>query len=134
MNALSVGFPGLEKSSVTPGAKREVAAYLCTVHGVSQRRACAVFQVDRSGVQYQSTRPDDWDVREAMKKIANERRRFGYRRIHIMLVRQGIVVNQKKLMRLYAEEKLQVARSALSFNIPMFRSHPLEWASASPML
>ncbi|WP_417711065.1 IS3 family transposase [Roseibium aggregatum] len=134
MNALSVGFHGLEKSSVTPGAKREVAAYLCTGHGVSQRRACAVFQVDRSGVQYQSTRapehqstrPDDWDVREATKKIANERRRFGYRRIHIMLVRQGIVVNQKKLRRLYAEEKLQVAQTALSFNIPMFRSHPLE--------
>lgn len=45
-----------------------------------------------------------------MKKIASERRRFGYRRIHVMLERQGIVVNQKKLRRLYTEEKLQVRK------------------------
>ena len=45
-----------------------------------------------------------------MKKIASERRRFGYRRIHIMLERQGIVMNMKKLRRLYREEKLQVRR------------------------
>ncbi len=45
-----------------------------------------------------------------MKAVAAERRRFGYRRIHIMLDRQGIVMNQKKLRRLYREEKLQVRR------------------------
>lgn len=45
-----------------------------------------------------------------MKKIASERRRFGYRRIHIMLERQGSVVNQKQPRRLYAEEKLQVRK------------------------
>ena len=45
-----------------------------------------------------------------MKAVAGERRRFGYRRIHIMLDRQGIVMNQKKLRRLYREEKLQVSR------------------------
>lgn len=49
-------------------------------------------------------------LREAMKAVAAERRRFGYRRIHIMLERQGIVMNQKKLRRLYREEKLQVRR------------------------
>lgn len=45
-----------------------------------------------------------------MRAVAGERRRFGYRRIHIMLRRQGIVMNQKKLRRLYGEEKLQVRR------------------------
>jgi putative transposase len=45
-----------------------------------------------------------------MKKVASERRRFGYRRIHVMLERQGIIVNQKKLRRLYREEKLQVRK------------------------
>ena len=45
-----------------------------------------------------------------MRAVAGERRRFGYRRIHIMLRRQGIVMNQKKLRRLYREEKLQVRR------------------------
>ena len=45
-----------------------------------------------------------------MKKVAAERRRFGYRRIHIMLERQGITMNLKKLRRLYREEKLQVRK------------------------
>jgi putative transposase len=95
---------------VTPGARREAAAHLCAVHGVSQRRACAVLQLDRSSVRYRSIRPDDADLREAMRQVAGERRRFGYRRVHLMLERQGIVMNQKKLRRLYREEKLQVRK------------------------
>jgi putative transposase len=95
---------------VTPGARREAVAHLCAVHGVSQRRACAVLQLDRSSVRYRSIRPDDADLRDAMKTVASERRRFGYRRIHLMLERQGIVMNQKKLRRLYREEKLQVRK------------------------
>ena len=61
-------------------------------------------------MRYASVGPDDAPLREAMKVAATERRRFGYRRIHIMLDRQGIVMNQKKLRRLYPEEKLQVRR------------------------
>ena len=95
---------------VTPVAKREAAAHLCTAHGVSQRRACKVLKVDRSSIRYRSIRPDDGALREAMKKVASERRRFGYRRIHLMLQRQGIAMNHKKLRRLYREEKLQVRR------------------------
>lgn len=45
-----------------------------------------------------------------MKAVAAERRRFGYRRIHVMLHRQGIAMNQKKSRRLYREEKLQVRK------------------------
>ena len=95
---------------VTPDAKRKAVAYACEVHGVSQRRACQALRIDRSTVRYTSIRPDDAPLREAMKAVAAERRRFGYRRIHIMLDRQGIVMNQKKLRRLYREEKLQVRR------------------------
>jgi putative transposase len=61
-------------------------------------------------VRYKSIRPDDGHLREAMKQVASERRRFGYRRIHVMLERQGIHMNQKKLRRLYREEKLQVRK------------------------
>eukprot|EP01042_Synura_sphagnicola_P028555 gene28555-36826_t len=89
---------------------RKAVAHACTVHAVSQRRACLALTIDRSTVRYTSTRPDDALLREAMKVVAAERRRFGYRRIHIMLDRQGIVMNQKKLRRLYREEKLQVRR------------------------
>jgi putative transposase len=45
-------------------------------------------------------RPDDAPLREAMKAAAAERRRFGYRSTHVMLHRQGLVMNQKKLRRL----------------------------------
>lgn len=45
-----------------------------------------------------------------MKTVASERRRFGYRRIHVMLERQGLAMNLKKLRRLYREEKLTVRK------------------------
>ena len=95
---------------VTPDAKRKAVAHACDGHGVSQRRACQALNIDRSTVRYVSTRPDDAPLRAAMKAVASERRRFGYGRIHLMLERQGIVMNQKKLRRLYREEKLQVRR------------------------
>ena len=63
-----------------------------------------------TSVRYRSIRSDDASLREAMRAVAGERRRFGYRRIHAMLKRQGIVMNQKKLRRLYREEKLQLRR------------------------
>lgn len=95
---------------VTPGVKREAVAHVVAVHGVSQRRACKALAADRSSVRYRSVRPDDTEARVAMKAVATERRRFGYRRIHVMLERQGITMNLKKLRRLYREEKLQVRR------------------------
>jgi putative transposase len=66
--------------------------------------------VDRSTVRYVSRRSDDAELRAHIRRIAGERRRFGYRRIHVLLERQGLSMNQKKLRRLYAEEKLQVKR------------------------
>jgi putative transposase len=98
------------KKMVTPDAKREAVAHVMAVHGISQRRACEVLAVDRSSIRYRSIRPDDAAERAAMKAVAAERRRFGYRRIHIMLERQGIVMNLKKLRRLYREERLQVRK------------------------
>ena len=95
---------------VTPDAKREAVARVVQEHGVSQRRACEVLSVDRSSIRYRSIRSDDACIREAMKKVASVRRRFGYRRIHVMLDRQGIIMNVKKLRRLYREEKLTVRK------------------------
>jgi putative transposase len=88
----------------------DLAKRVFQVHGVSQRRACQALKIDRSTVRYTSIRPGDAPLREAMKAVAAARRRFGYRRIHVMLDRQGIVMNQKKLRRLYREEKPQVRR------------------------
>ncbi len=63
---------------VTPAAKRKAVAHLCDEHQVSQRRACNVLQVDRSTVRYQSRRVDDAKLRDAIKRVSRERRRFGY--------------------------------------------------------
>lgn len=95
---------------VTPAARRDAVAHVCEEYGVSQRRACTILSVDRSSVRYRNVRPDDATIREAMKKVASERRRFGYRRIHILLERQGFLMNQKKLRRLYREERLAVRK------------------------
>lgn len=85
-------------------------AHVCETHDVSERRACTVLGIGRSSVRYRSVRPDDADLRKAMKAVAAERRQFGYRRVHVMLKRQGWQVNQKKLQQLYREEKLQVRK------------------------
>jgi len=95
---------------VTPAARRKAVAHLCDAHRVSQRRACNVLQVDRSTVRYRSVRIDDAELRDAIKRVSRDRRRFGYRRIHVMVEREGYRVNHKKLRRIYREEKLQVRR------------------------
>ena len=79
-------------------------------HGISERRACAILQGDRASVRYRSTRPSDAAVRERLRAVAGERRRFGYRRLGFLLEREGIRMNHKKLRRLYREERLQVRR------------------------
>jgi len=74
---------------VTPDAKRDAVAHACLVHGVIQRRACEALEVDRSSVRYRTVRAPDVELREAMKAVASQRRRFSYRRIHVMLQRQA---------------------------------------------
>jgi putative transposase len=95
---------------VTPAAKRQAVAHLCSSFEVSQRRACEVIGADRSSVRYLSLRPDDAAIRSRLRALASVRRRFGYRRLLIMLRGEGVLINHKKLRRLYAEERLQVRR------------------------
>jgi putative transposase len=76
----------------------------------SQRRACALVGIEPKTYRYASKRPDDGALRQRLKELALERRRFGYRRLHIMLRREGIVLNRKKLYRLYREERLTVRK------------------------
>jgi putative transposase len=76
----------------------------------SQRRACALVGMHPRTYRYASQRPDDADIRRRLRELANERRRFGYRRLHILLRREGIALNHKKLFRLYREERLTVRR------------------------
>jgi putative transposase len=95
---------------VTPAAHREAAVYLQSTYEMSQRRACLALGTDRSSMRYRATRPADAALRERLKALAAERRRFGYRRLHVLLRREGRLVNRKRVQRIYREERLMVRR------------------------
>ena len=77
---------------------------------MSERRACRVIGTDRASVRYRAVRPEDGVLRERLKALAQQRRRFGYRRLYVLLRREGQVVNKKRVQRLYREERLTVRR------------------------
>jgi putative transposase len=68
---------------VGPAAKREGVAHLQAELGLSERRACAIVNADRKMVRYRSRRPPDTGLRAQLRELANERKRFGYRRLFV---------------------------------------------------
>ena len=80
-----------------------------TERGLSQRRACGLVGIAPRVYRYGSMR-DDGDLRQRLRELAAERRRFGYRRLHLLLKREGVEANQKKIYRLYREEGLTVRK------------------------
>jgi putative transposase len=79
-------------------------------HGLSQRHACELVGLDRSTLRYRCRRSEDTAIRERLRELAAERRRFGYRRLGWMLAREGHPINHNKLYRIYREEQLMVRR------------------------
>ena len=74
---------------VGPVAKREAVAQLQAVMGLSERRACCIVSADRKMIRYLSRRPADKELRARLRNLANERRRFGCRRLFVLLRRDG---------------------------------------------
>ncbi|WP_347141050.1 IS3 family transposase [Paracoccus sp. SSK6] len=99
----------LGKPLTAPMQRRDAVLRAMRDHSISQRRACVLIGVDPKTVRRERP-PDNPEIREEMHKIAEKRRRFGYRRVGIMLERKGIVMNEKKLYRIYREEGLSVRR------------------------
>ena len=95
---------------VRPAAKREAVACLKQELQMSERRACTLIKADRKMVRYQSRRPPETELRERLRSLANERRRFGYRRLFIMLRREGEPSGINRIYRLYREEGLGVRK------------------------
>ena len=76
----------------------------------NQKRACALAGIDPRVYRRVSKRPANTELRGRLKELSSERRRFGYRRLHILLKREGWHVNWKKLYRIYREEGLTVRK------------------------
>ena len=99
------------KKLVTPAARRQAVAIAQEEHGLSRRRACRLIGIARSVVEREPKRARDHArLRERLRALAGERRRFGYRRLHELLRREGWKANHKLVERLYREEKLAIRR------------------------
>lgn len=95
---------------VGPVAQREAVAHLKAVMGLSERRACDIVSADRKMIRYQSRRAPDTALRARLRDLANERKRFGYRRLFILLRQDGEAAGINRIYRLYREEGLTVRK------------------------
>lgn len=84
--------------------------YLQQSFRVSERRSCRVLPLTRSTHRYRSVRTDCVVLRQRIRDIATTRVRYGYRRIHVLLLREGFHVNRKRVYRIYREEGLNLRR------------------------
>lgn len=114
---------------VAPVQRREAARYLQTYHGVSERRACRVLGFGRSSHRYK-VRKNDQHLAERLQKLAEERPRFGYRRLEVLLRREGQVVNHKRVYRVYKALDLTVRKKTRRKRV-MQRRTPLTAPSAA---
>jgi putative transposase len=97
---------------VTPEAKRTVVRFWREGMELSERRACRLIGLDRSTHRYLPRMDDNGELRQRLRELAEQRRRFGYRRLHVLLCREGRVVNKKRVQRLYRTGRSIVARPA----------------------
>ncbi len=95
---------------VGPAVKREAVAQLRAVMGLSERRACSIVGVDRKTARYSPRRPADAKLRQTLRDLANERRRFGYRRLFVLPRQAGETSGKNRIYRLYREEGLTVRK------------------------
>ncbi|UCI10612.1 IS3 family transposase [Mesorhizobium sp. B1-1-8] len=100
----------LFKKMVGPAARREAVAHLQAAMGLSERRACSIVGADRKMIRYRSRRPPETALRGRLRELANERRRFGYRRLFILLRRESEPSGINRIYRLYREEGLTVRK------------------------
>ena len=93
---------------VTPGAKKQIVSHLVAHYRFSERHACRLIQLSRTGYRYQAKPANDDKVRARLKALAVQYPRYGYIMLHALLKQEGLVQNKKHTYRLYKEEGLQV--------------------------
>lgn len=93
-----------------PALRRQVVDYVKTHYAVAERRACRVMQQHRGTQRYQSTKDPCEALRHRLRELAQRRVRYGYRRLTILLRREGFTVGKHRIYRLYREEGLVLRR------------------------
>jgi putative transposase len=93
-----------------PARARQLVDDLRTGYRISIRRACEVVCFDRSTYHYRHRRPEQASLRKRIRELSEARIRYGYRRIHVLLRREGWTINHKRTRRLYHEEGLQLRK------------------------
>jgi putative transposase len=91
-----------------PALKRPVIAYLRDHYGLSRRRACRLVRLHRSTSYYRSIKDPRLELRSRMRELARARVRFGYRRLQVLLRREGWTLGKNLAYRVYCEEGLQL--------------------------
>lgn len=95
---------------VTPAAKREAVRFALKEFQFSERQACKIISLSRSTFQYKPLPDKNIWLRERLKELASQRRRFGSPRLHVLLRREGKIVNHKRVERIYREEGLSLRK------------------------
>jgi len=81
-----------------------------TAHQLGVTRACGLIGISRSLYRYEAKRPDDGELKQRLSELAEQKRRYGYRRLHVLLCREGWSINRKRTYRIYHEAGLMVRR------------------------
>jgi putative transposase len=95
---------------VKPRGRRRLVSFFVEAFGLSRRRSCRLAGISRSALAYVPSRQGEEELRARIHHWAKERPRYGYRRIHVLLRREGFAVNRKRVYRIYREEHLAVRR------------------------
>jgi putative transposase len=95
---------------VKPSRRRGVVEYLCGAYRVSERHCCRVVLLPRATHRYQSIRDPLTGLRMRLRELAQARVRYGYRKLRVLLIREGWQVGKKLVYRLYREERLGLQR------------------------
>ncbi|ASD78292.1 IS3 family transposase [Burkholderia gladioli] len=96
------------KKVARPALRRDVVAYVVSHYGLTMRRACRLLKQPRSVQYYRSVKDPRPELRSRMREIAYTRVRYGYRRVHVLLRREGWQLGRNQAYRLYCEEQLQL--------------------------
>mgnify|MGYP001814273407 FL=1 len=91
-----------------PAVRRKWVNDFVNAYGISERRGCGLVEIHRSSYYYKAKSRDDEPIRQRLRDLAYSRPRYGYRRLYILLRREGWQVNHKRVLRIYREEGLAV--------------------------